>query len=222
MITSHHRCLLVWVVATAVALATCWWSLSTTPPTAIAFATWVDRGAAWVLSAAAVWAWLVTSLVLGGEVVAARRGRAVTVRGVPSWARRAVLGACGVVLMSTSPALADGTDHQAPSRSTQDPQVLVGLALPDRTTGAEPGRVHSLPTSWTAASARSAVAVASSGVVVGPGDCLWGIAADLLPRAATPAEVAELTARLHDLNRDVIGGDPDLILPGQHLRTSAL
>lgn len=52
---------------------------------------------------------------------------------------------------------------------------------------------------------------------VRPGDSLWTIAA----RARGPLDddrVRALTTRLYDLNRGVVGPDPDLILPGQVLR----
>ncbi|HLM04226.1 MAG TPA: hypothetical protein VK402_03430 [Blastococcus sp.] len=61
--------------------------------------------------------------------------------------------------------------------------------------------------------------------VVAPGDCLWHIAADDLRsrRAgeATDREIASATDAWWTANTDVIGPDPDLLLPGQVLRTPA-
>ncbi|WP_251150307.1 LysM peptidoglycan-binding domain-containing protein [Cellulosimicrobium sp. Marseille-Q4280] len=54
-------------------------------------------------------------------------------------------------------------------------------------------------------------------VVVLRGDTLWDIAARSLPTAATDADVAAAVARWHAANAAVIGGDPDLIRPGQVL-----
>jgi nucleoid-associated protein YgaU len=55
-------------------------------------------------------------------------------------------------------------------------------------------------------------------VVVRPGDTLWTIArADLLANADDGA-VAVRVREVHQVNRAVIGADPDLILPGQRLR----
>lgn len=59
-------------------------------------------------------------------------------------------------------------------------------------------------------------------VVVVRGDTLWSLASEALGRGATDAEVAEAVTRWHDVNRDVIGNDPDLILPGQQLRVPDL
>lgn len=55
--------------------------------------------------------------------------------------------------------------------------------------------------------------------VVQPGDCLWHIAADLLPGSASTDAVAHEVERLWRLNEDRIGtGDPNLIYAGTVLR----
>ena len=54
-------------------------------------------------------------------------------------------------------------------------------------------------------------------VVVVRGDTLWSIAARHLPPDATAADVASAVQRWHAANADVVGDDPDLILPGQVL-----
>ncbi len=55
--------------------------------------------------------------------------------------------------------------------------------------------------------------------VVRSGDCLWHIAAALLPARAGDAEIASEVARLWRLNEDRIGtGDPNLIYAGTELR----
>ena len=55
--------------------------------------------------------------------------------------------------------------------------------------------------------------------IVRPGDCLWQIAAALLPAGAADAEIAEEVARLWKLNEDRIGtGDPSVIYAGTELR----
>jgi len=54
-------------------------------------------------------------------------------------------------------------------------------------------------------------------VVVHRGDTLWDLAARTLGDHPTDAQVLAETVRWHDANRDVIGDDPDLILPGQIL-----
>ena len=55
------------------------------------------------------------------------------------------------------------------------------------------------------------------------GDCLWDIAADWLHRLdpdvpVTAAGVRRATEDWWQVNADVIGPDPDLLLPGQVLR----
>lgn len=55
--------------------------------------------------------------------------------------------------------------------------------------------------------------------VVRSGDCLWHIAADLLPAGASDAEIAGEVARLWALNEASIGtGDPSMIYAGTKLR----
>ncbi|WP_418276229.1 hypothetical protein ACNHYB_15355 [Isoptericola jiangsuensis] len=55
-------------------------------------------------------------------------------------------------------------------------------------------------------------------VVVVRGDTLWDIAARTLPGDATDAQILRETVRWHEANRDVVGDDPDVVLPGQILR----
>lgn len=62
---------------------------------------------------------------------------------------------------------------------------------------------------------------AGSSHIVTPGDSLWCIAAATLEQRGSvdpsSAEIARFWPRIYGANRDVIGDDPDLILPGQHL-----
>jgi outer membrane biosynthesis protein TonB len=54
--------------------------------------------------------------------------------------------------------------------------------------------------------------------VVRPGDCLWHIAAGLLPTSAGDAQIAQEVQRIWRLNEDRIGtGDPNLLLVGTEL-----
>lgn len=54
---------------------------------------------------------------------------------------------------------------------------------------------------------------------VRPGDCLWAIAAELLPPSAGSAEIAQAVQRLWRLNANQIGtGDPNLLMVGTELR----
>jgi nucleoid-associated protein YgaU len=57
----------------------------------------------------------------------------------------------------------------------------------------------------------------TSRVTVRPGDTLWAIAARHLGPAASDAQIAAEWPRWYEMNRDAIGDDPDLILPGTEL-----
>lgn len=59
------------------------------------------------------------------------------------------------------------------------------------------------------------------GVVVLRGDSLWSIAARHLGPGTTAAEITTEWHRWLSANRDVIGADPNLILPGQELLAPA-
>ena len=65
----------------------------------------------------------------------------------------------------------------------------------------------------------AAPAPASCERTVATGDSLWQIAAEQLGPTATVAEVAERTAAVYADNAEAIGADPDLIRPGQVLRS---
>jgi nucleoid-associated protein YgaU len=51
---------------------------------------------------------------------------------------------------------------------------------------------------------------------VARGESLWTIAEEALG-TQDPVRVARYWHRIHRTNRDVIGADPNLLLPGQHL-----
>jgi len=54
-------------------------------------------------------------------------------------------------------------------------------------------------------------------VVVVPGDSLWSISSEHLRPNATPQQIATAVERIYALNRNKIGGDPNLIFAGQKL-----
>ncbi len=59
-------------------------------------------------------------------------------------------------------------------------------------------------------------------IVVSPGDSLWSISSERLGPNATPRQVAIGVERIYALNQGRIGGDPDLIFPGQKLLLPAV
>lgn len=120
-------------------------------------------------------------------VVAAGAAR-LQVPGVPRSMR--------VLLFTTIAWAAVGTPAHADAVHDLD-----GLTLPDRPVAAQ----------------QQAVAAKSSAVTVRPGDTMWALAAEHLPARASNAQIATACAAWHRANRQVIGPDPDLILPGQVL-----
>jgi hypothetical protein len=126
----------------------------------------------------------------------ARRGVGI---GVPRFWRVAVLAAVGTGLL-TGPGVATAA---VPSQPHPDSppfgtlSVLDGLRLPDRASGA-----------WHRT---------SPAVVVSRGDCLWSLVASRLPATATESSIVRHTRRWYVTNADVIGADPDLLLPGTRL-----
>jgi nucleoid-associated protein YgaU len=120
------------------------------------------------------------------------------------------------------PARIAPTEPQPIAVAPADPQPAeltpVADAQPTSATPAIPA-----PTAAsTGVETRRAVVVADDGtVVVHRGDTLWDIAAATLGDGATDADILRAVVRWHDVNRDVVGDDPDLILPGQVLRAPA-
>lgn len=143
-----------------------------------------------VLCASLVW------LGVSGIVCAADLAGtgAVTARGGllrPRFMRVAAAFALGSAVATGVPAA--GADPRP-----ELPRGLAGLPVPDRTYGAVP------------------VAHATHRVL--PGESLWSITAQRLPRPSRPEAVAHAWPRVYGLNRDRIGPDPDLIQPGTVLR----
>ncbi|RIK17118.1 MAG: hypothetical protein DCC50_02700 [Acidobacteria bacterium] len=81
------------------------------------------------------------------------------------------------------------------------------------TSGAASGEVGLVSTTPSASRPSDDRAV----VVVHAGDTLWDIAARALGEHATDQDVAEAWPRWYAANRETIGEDPDLLLPGQRL-----
>jgi nucleoid-associated protein YgaU len=210
------RCLLVWATGSGAAAGVA----LTAGPAAVEAAAAARTGtfhllpldralsdlAAAVTVGCAVWGWLAMTLT----VVEAARGANGSVPRpgarcrVPHGVRRLVLAACGVAIVSTSApvALAD----EARPGSAHGAALLSGLPLPDRAI-APPG----------SPAVRSHPATDSATVVVSPGDTLWSIAAEELPGSASDRRITTRWHLLYAANRALIGPDPDVLHPGQHL-----
>lgn len=142
----------------------------------------------------AAWSLLAATAILAGG--SSRLVAAIA----PVAMRRALLaGAAGVLVV--------GPAHAETLAAPDAGHHLVdGLPLPDRPDVAERAVRGVLP-----------AAAGPRVVEVRRGDTLWAIAARSLPAGSTATEIAEATTRWHRVNRDVIGDDPDLIVPAQQL-----
>jgi len=192
------RCLLVWVVATAVVatvLAVARGELQRSA--AASLESLLAAGCAIVLAGCALWFWLVATAV----IVGAARGWRTSFPGCPRRLSQALLVACGLAMLVPAAPVAAESD---PAPRALD--VLAGLPLPDRPEIRGPGSAR--PPSVTP-------------VVVRPGDSLWEIAVRSLPPGTGPVEIDARWREIWSANRARIGADPDLIHPGAELRLPA-
>ena len=206
--TGRVRTVAVWVAATVGVLAA--WTLAG-PSAALVLrpSTWAGDFAALLEPVCAVaflvtaaWLWVLTT----GTVAGALRGRApVAGAGV---VRRLVLLACGVAVVA-------GTAAPVAAAGGGDQGSVAGLRLPDRPVGAPHSRTVDRPAPPTHRVARGA----DAGVhVVRPGESLWSVAEQV---SRPGADLDAAWRAIWDANREVVGDDPDLILPGQRLRLPA-
>lgn len=106
-----------------------------------------------------------------------------------------------------------GVPAEAGSRADSPEGTRVRVGVPDRPTSGAATRYTDLHSGRPVR--------LPAGVVVKPGDTLWTIAAAELGQHATPEAIAARWPAWYATNRQLIGPDPDLILPGQVLRTPA-
>jgi nucleoid-associated protein YgaU len=176
------------------------------------------------LLAWAVWVWGALGLVLtaASAVPGATGGaaRALLHVALPAGARRSAALLLGIGLGISAPLAGAALPALAPSASA----ATAVQDVPDWPASAQTGTPvpdWPAPAPAPTAAAPSAAAPAGDRVVV-RGDCLWHIAADsllgLLGRPPDDAEVATAVDAWWHANADVIGPDPDLLLPGQVLR----
>lgn len=147
--------------------------------------------ATWLLVAVLAWLALLVLTVLV-EALGAGRWQPSRWTGAPLVWRRALLA----VVVGALTAAGMAPAHADSSGRAGGAAAIEGLPLPARTLGG--------------------LADAAPGVTVLPGDSLWAIACRHAP-GADDAALALLVRDLHELNRAVIGPDPDTIHPGQHL-----
>ncbi|MGY2004940.1 LysM peptidoglycan-binding domain-containing protein [Blastococcus sp. SYSU DS1024] len=182
----------------------------------------------------AVWGWGALGLAL--TACSALPGPAGALAGgalrglLPRSARRAASLALGVGLGLAPPLVVTAAPGPPAAAAAEEvpgrPGPGAGAAVPDWPAPAPPAaptpddgaRADALPDWPPAPSADEHVVVR--------GDCLWRIAEAHLARtwgrAPATAEVATAVGAWWRANADVIGPDPDLLLPGQVLRPPAL
>jgi hypothetical protein len=175
------------------------------------------------LLAWAVWGWGALGLALTAATaipgVLGGGARLLLHVVLPAGARRSAALVLGVGFGVVGPLLGTAAGlpvlpsaSAAPAGSAPDwPAVPATSAVPDW-----PARSATAVPDWPAG------ADVTGAHVVVRGDCLWHIAAarllDQLGRPATNGEVAAAVQAWWTANADVIGPDPDLLLPGQVLR----
>ena len=183
------------------------------------------------LLAWAVWAWGALGLVLTAASalpgVAGGAARLALHVALPAGARRSAALLLGLGLGVAGPLLASAVPHLAPTASA----AAAAESVPDwPAPGSDAGRVPDWPTGVAPtaeapaapSTAPPAAAPATDSRVVLRGDCLWHIAADSLlaqlGRLPSDGEVAAAVQAWWSANADVIGPDPDRLVPGQVLR----
>ena len=202
--TSRKR-RLVWMAVLALVLVTAatGWLLEATAslrhPAGSEYDALLLALAAWVLVGCAAWTVLI-GIATVVETTSAGRLPATAWVGCPRSLRRILLAGLGVALVGAGPLQSSAT------ASTEAP-----LPVPARPVGELKGGTQAADDRPTP----------RAGLVVRPGDSLWGIAEQRLHSSASADEVAKLVHRLHQRNRAVIGPDPDLIRPGQRLALPA-
>lgn len=173
----------------------------------------VAGGLAWL-----AWAWGTVGLVLtaAGTLPGAAgwAARLLQHAVLPAGARRAATVALGLGVAVQGPLNAGATAFASPAPAA----TATAPAVPDWPTGSPESTAPATPDE------QQETASLASHVVV-RGDCLWEIASDhLRTTSGRPPSAAEVVAGVSDWwaqNRDVVGDDPDLLLPGQVLTPPA-
>lgn len=200
------RCLAVWLTVTAAAAvgagaARGAWRLAGLNAGTAQFADLLVAVCSAGLLVGLSWLWLITTVT----VVELAGGR---IRASGGTTRRLVLLACGAAVLvgTTPPARAAGDDSA----------ILAGLSLPDRSVTTSDVHHRPPPSGRAPRTVAARPEPALRDHVVRPGDSLWSIA-EAAPGGGD-GDIEERWRAIWAANRDVIGDDPDVILPGQRLR----
>jgi len=179
---------LVLAVPTLLSFRVAW--AASVPP----FERWVAAAAGAALVLCAGWLALVALACALEATTGTASGPLARV--VPAVVRRTALLGCGVAVGTAALTVPAAAHEEAPlPAAAASRHTLAGLPMPDR----QPGPPR--PT-----------------YTVRPGDSLWSVAAGRLPHGASELAIDATWRRVYALNREVIGEDPDLLLPGTTLR----
>ncbi|GAA4325103.1 LysM domain-containing protein [Klenkia terrae] len=185
---------------------------------------------AWAL-AAACWCWGSLGLLLTAASAApglgGRLAGALLTVVLPAGLRRAAALAVGVSLVA-APGVALGSPGPTPSTTAVSSTVSSTLSS---TVGSTASSTGPATAAWSDVGPAAAppvpdwpAPVTADEHVVVRGDCLWDIAAAWLATRgpATDDQVQDAVQAWWQTNADVVGPDPDLLLPGQVLRAPPL
>lgn len=176
------------------------------------------------LLAWAVWAWGALGLALTAASalpgIAGGASRLILRAVLPAGARRSAALLLGLGLGLTAP-LAGVLPAVGPVTSAAASADTDVPDWPGSTSGTTGTTGTTAVPDWPAGATPAESPPTADRVVV-PGDCLWHIAADSLlgelGRLPSDREVAVAVDAWWRANADVIGPDPDLLIPGQRLR----
>lgn len=151
--------------------------------------------------------------ILGLNLVGIPLANAAPAPVEPAWSPDGRTTPSSVISAQWAPAPVPTTHHSTLPSIESDPSKIEPRWQP-RAPATEPGLLGSLPR-------RTAEKPASPGqrtVVVSRGDSLWSIAARQLGPMASDVDIALHWPKWYAANRQVIGDDPGLLVPGQILQ----
>jgi nucleoid-associated protein YgaU len=171
----------------------------------------------------ALWLGIVVLVTVSCRLLRGRarlRALAVARRTMPAWLYRLLIGAVGAGIV-LAPVTAGAAPQPLPAPvlpyGTSAPIAPAQAPAESNTAAPQPLPAPVLPTTPARPASQSHGSAGLPAVTVQPGDSLWRIAAAQLGPGATPQAITQQWPRWWAANRAVIGANPDLIRPGQHL-----
>lgn len=173
-------------------------------------------GAGIAATGALLAAWYLVSATIGTCCSTARLFGSTWRAGERALRHRAAPGMARLLSAGTGAVVAAGI-ALTPAQATPPPSTQA-IAAEDLSWGSEEAPTTSSP---QAPPAPETPAPPPQSHTVRPGETLWAIAADHLPKGASSEQIAHFWPRWFETNRQVIGEDPSLILPGMKLQAPA-